>query len=80
LSTPLTKWKINRLRIEGKGKSDDGHDTGSTLGLRWIINLPTKKSWRQPSRLEWVRTGLDSLVEEVQRLGIQSLRGPRVGL
>ena len=28
------------------------------VGPRWIINFPTKKHWRQPSKLEWVRDGL----------------------
>src|SRR5205085_7888059 len=27
-------------------------------GPRWIINFPTKKHWRHPSRLEWIRHGL----------------------
>lgn len=28
----------------------------------WIINFPTKKHWRQPSKLSWVEQGLRSLV------------------
>lgn len=55
------------------------HEVGKLVGPRWIINFPTKKSWRQPSRLEWIRTGLDSLVEEVQRRGIQSIAVPPLG-
>ena|SRR6202035_4945166 len=27
-------------------------------GPRWIINFPTKKHWRQPSKMEWISEGL----------------------
>ncbi|GEN11382.1 O-acetyl-ADP-ribose deacetylase (regulator of RNase III), contains Macro domain [Myxococcus fulvus] len=54
-------------------------DVGSLMGPRWIINFPTKQGWRQPSRLEWIRTGLDSLIEEIQRRGIQSIAVPPLG-
>jgi len=30
-------------------------------GPRWIINFPTKKHWRHPSKLQWVRDGLEDL-------------------
>src|SRR5438477_7033486 len=32
-------------------------------GPRWIINFPTKKHWRQPTKLEWVESGLAALKE-----------------
>src|SRR5437879_4208952 len=31
-------------------------------GPRWIINFPTKKHWRNPSKLEWIRSGLKDLM------------------
>ena len=40
---------------------------------RFIINFPTKKHWRQPSRLEYVRDGLRDLVAQVRALGIESI-------
>ena len=48
-------------------------------GPRWIINFPTKKHWRQPSRLEWVRSGLTDLVRVVRELGIKSVALPPLG-
>ena len=30
-------------------------------GERWIINFPTKKHWRNPSKVEWIREGLKDL-------------------
>jgi hypothetical protein len=26
----------------------------AVTGPRWILNLPTKKHWRNPSEMEWV--------------------------
>src|SRR5580704_11959007 len=31
------------------------------IGPRWIINFPTKKHWRHPSKLEWIEAGLADL-------------------
>jgi O-acetyl-ADP-ribose deacetylase (regulator of RNase III) len=36
-------------------------ETGALSGPRWIINFPTKKHWRQPSKLEWITEGLGDL-------------------
>src|SRR6266404_2435331 len=30
-------------------------------GPKWIVNFPTKKDWRAPSKLEWIREGLADL-------------------
>ena len=42
--------------------------TGELGGPKWIINFPTKRHWRQPSRLEWIEEGLRDLVRIVRRL------------
>jgi O-acetyl-ADP-ribose deacetylase (regulator of RNase III) len=46
---------------------------------RFIINFPTKKHWRQPSKLEFVRDGLVDLVATVRAHGIQSIAIPPLG-
>lgn len=46
---------------------------------RFIINFPTKDHWRSPSKLEWIRSGLVNLVEEVRARGIASLAIPPLG-
>lgn len=46
---------------------------------RFIINFPTKKHWRQPSRLQYVRDGLRDLVVQVRALGIKSIAIPPLG-
>jgi len=48
-------------------------------GPRWIINFPTKKHWRQPSRLEWVRAGLKDLTREIEAKKIRSIALPPLG-
>ena len=49
------------------------------MGPRWIINFPTKKHWRQPSKLSWIDDGLDDLVDVVRRLSIKSIALPPLG-
>jgi len=46
---------------------------------RFIINFPTKKHWRQPSRLSYIEDGLRDLVARVRELGIQSIAVPPLG-
>jgi O-acetyl-ADP-ribose deacetylase (regulator of RNase III) len=46
---------------------------------RWVLNFPTKRHWRQPSRLEDIRAGLDDLVRVIKKLGITSVAVPPLG-
>jgi O-acetyl-ADP-ribose deacetylase (regulator of RNase III) len=46
---------------------------------RFIINFPTKKHWRHPSKIEYVRDGLRDLVAKVRELGIRSIAIPPLG-
>lgn len=48
-------------------------------GPRWIINFPTKKHWRHPSKIEWVRNGLDDLKRVIQEKNIKSIALPPLG-
>lgn len=54
-------------------------ETAERTGPRFIINFPTKKHWRDPSRLEYVRAGLVALVSEVRTRGIRSIAVPPLG-
>jgi O-acetyl-ADP-ribose deacetylase (regulator of RNase III) len=49
------------------------------LGPRFIINFPTKKHWRHPSRLEWIELGLAALRREIAARGIRSIAIPPLG-
>jgi len=49
------------------------------LGPRWIINFATKKHWRNPSRLEWIKQGLAELRQEISARNIHSVAIPPLG-
>lgn len=51
----------------------------SLIGPKWIINFPTKKHWRNPSKLEWVSEGLKDLVRVLREKGIRSVALPPLG-
>jgi O-acetyl-ADP-ribose deacetylase (regulator of RNase III) len=53
--------------------------TNSLWGTKWVINFPTKKHWRQPSRIEWVRSGLKDLVRVIRENDIRSVAMPPLG-
>lgn len=46
---------------------------------RLILHFPTKRHWRQKSRMEDVESGLGSLAEEIRSHGIQSIAIPQLG-
>jgi O-acetyl-ADP-ribose deacetylase (regulator of RNase III) len=46
---------------------------------RWILNFPTKRHWRYPSKLEWIDAGLKKFVAEYERRGIADISFPRLG-
>ncbi len=54
-------------------------DTGIIGARRYILNFPTKRHWRTPSRLEDIAAGLDSLVDVVTKYGITSVAIPALG-
>lgn len=46
---------------------------------RCIIHFPTKRHWRDASRLEDIEAGLAALAEEVRARAIRSLAVPALG-
>ncbi|GAA2134004.1 macro domain-containing protein [Kitasatospora kazusensis] len=46
---------------------------------RWVLNFPTKRHWRQPSRLDDIQSGLDDLVRVIAELKLQSVAVPPLG-
>jgi O-acetyl-ADP-ribose deacetylase (regulator of RNase III) len=53
--------------------------TGRLGRPRYVINFPTKRHWRGKSSLADIRSGLEALVADVRRLGIQSIAIPPLG-
>lgn len=46
---------------------------------RWVVNFPTKDHWRNPSRLDWIESGLLMLASELSERGIPSVAIPALG-
>ncbi len=55
------------------------HDTGSWIGLRYIINFPSKRHWRGASRMEDIESGLQDLVKVIEERNIKSIALPPLG-
>jgi O-acetyl-ADP-ribose deacetylase (regulator of RNase III) len=49
------------------------------FGPKWIINFPTKKHWRHPTKMEWVTEGLSDLRAFIVEHGIKSIAIPPLG-
>ncbi|GLR91430.1 type II toxin-antitoxin system antitoxin DNA ADP-ribosyl glycohydrolase DarG [Bradyrhizobium iriomotense] len=48
-------------------------------GPKWIINFPTKQHWRNPSKIEWIKDGLQDLVRFIGEHKIKSIALPPLG-
>lgn len=46
---------------------------------KWVLNFPTKTTWRQPSRVEYVESGLKAFVKGYAQQGITSIAFPPLG-
>ena len=54
-------------------------DTHQLTNPRYIINFPTKRHWRDKSRMVDIESGLEDLVAEIKRRGIWSVAVPALG-
>ncbi|HET7460051.1 MAG TPA: macro domain-containing protein [Longimicrobium sp.] len=55
------------------------HDLGEGARPRYIIHFPTKRHWRDPSRMDDVVAGLSALVDTVRQREIRSIAIPALG-
>lgn len=46
---------------------------------KWVLMFPTKKHWRNPSKIEYIESGLKKFVDNYEQLGIESIAFPRLG-
>lgn len=53
--------------------------TGELINPQWIINFPTKRHWKEKSRIEDIKLGLDDLVKIIQENNISSIAIPPLG-
>lgn len=45
----------------------------------WVLLFPTKEHWRNPSKLEYIESGLQKFVQTYAEKGITSIAFPRLG-
>lgn len=55
------------------------YDTGRLTSPRYIINFPTKRQWRNKSRMEDIESGLDALIQFIREKEIHSVAIPPLG-
>jgi O-acetyl-ADP-ribose deacetylase (regulator of RNase III) len=46
---------------------------------QWVLNFPTKRHWRYPSKLEYIEKGLAKFSAEYENRGIREIAFPRLG-
>jgi hypothetical protein len=46
---------------------------------KWVLNFPTKKHWRYPSKPEYIESGLERFVQIYSKAGIHSIAFPALG-
>ena len=54
-------------------------ETGAITNPKYIINFPTKRHWRDKSRMEDIDSGLLALVQEIRQRQIRSIAIPPLG-
>jgi len=48
-------------------------------GPKWIVNFPTKEHWRHPSKIEWIKEGLEDLKQFIVENDVRSIALPPLG-
>jgi O-acetyl-ADP-ribose deacetylase (regulator of RNase III) len=51
----------------------------SMTSVKYIINFPTKGHWRYPSRIAWIKSGLEDLHQKLLTYNIKSVALPPLG-
>lgn len=54
-------------------------NTGAMTNPKYIINFPTKRHWKEKSRIKDVEDGLRALVEDIRKRNIKSIAVPPLG-
>lgn len=78
-----TNFKLYQQACKDKivdiGKLFTTKDSNITSGTKYIINFPTKQSWRKPSEYSFIESGLDDLIRVLQVNNIKSIAIPPLG-
>jgi O-acetyl-ADP-ribose deacetylase (regulator of RNase III) len=66
-------------RLCEEGKLDIGKLFLYKTSNKWILNFPTKKHWKNPSKVEYIEKGLQTLVEQANKLQLTNIAMPKLG-
>jgi O-acetyl-ADP-ribose deacetylase (regulator of RNase III) len=55
------------------------YDLNRLYNPRYVVNFPTKRHWKDKSRMEDIQAGLQALVEDVRKRSIHSIAIPPLG-
>ncbi len=61
------------------GKIDIGKLWIYRTSHKWVLNFPTKKHWRQASKIEYIEKGLLEFTNIFEKMRISSIAFPRLG-
>jgi O-acetyl-ADP-ribose deacetylase (regulator of RNase III) len=53
--------------------------TGALFGVKYIVNFPTKNHWKENSKIEYVKKGLNDLYDVIEKNQIKSIAIPPLG-
>jgi len=73
------KIKPGQVFVFDMGEAKQGRFFPEKEKVRYIVNFPTKRHWRGKSRLEYIESGLESLVDEIRKRNIRSIAIPALG-
>lgn len=77
INFPAMFDEYQRLSLAGYIKP--GHIHAWRGWAVWVLNFPTKRHWKDHSRMADIESGLVSLLETVQENKIKSLAMPKIG-
>ncbi|KAA0443932.1 MAG: DUF4433 domain-containing protein [Candidatus Thioglobus sp.] len=72
-------WIYKREILMDEELADNPSSLEKPNGLRWFLLFPTKRHWKDPSRLDDIEQGLAWLLKNYQKEGITSLSLPALG-
>lgn len=63
------------------GEVEPGNVWNQYVGVnpKWLLFFPTKIHWRDASKLEYIESGLEDLISDIQELEITSVALPALG-
>ncbi len=76
---PGNPWIYKREVLMDEELADNPSTLDKPNGLRWFLLFPTKRHWKDNSRLDDIETGLAWLLKNYQKEGITSLSLPALG-